>query len=875
MATWLSSSITGYRVVSGVGSWSSPVTTFSGLSVDTEFVTRFQTTLTQGPKASVTQMRVRFVYRMTDEEYAQNDAFGVDNTYRIGARLYIADAAGWPAGYVPTPAQILTGGTKGQGSVKVYRHSGASFANFVGYTDSTRDFTGPKPSDLSPGTKYWMMAMPVRLTIAESDNGTVRVFRPLISGTNANGRAVSFWTNRRPLAPVITSPISGSVHPAGSDISLNITFNDPDKIGSTRSPDATGACGVHIQYAPQPTLDNPNPTWSDMTLRSTNYSPNQQPSWTIYGSTVDYRMAGSLIYGPLLIRAGGNPVMASAVRGHLPAGDWQIRVRTFDPGTPWNFLNSGQRPLNGVAAAFTPSNYYASMTSPWSAPIPFTIPASTPAPQPSSPVNRVAISEGLPITLVWKYRSTSNPIQPQDERVVQLRRADETEWTTIASGAGSAAQYEIPDDLAVGLYQWRVQTTNALGEESDFSQVAEFWVVPAPQSGGARPNPDASIDGATLGCGTHRAFVYRRGGKVRVGELTGISYLDYSRVRDDISNSKIVVRDWGVDCGDLLKKLQTWAYEIVIYRSNGYSTDRVWEGPITLLTYETDSVTIHAKDVMAYPYRRIIKQAMNDTQIGGTVTDRAMRVIQNVMAADDPNVLPYLSPIFNDDDAKQYRSTPAFSRTAFEEIDDMAANAGLDYTAVGRSILLWSTRHRIGTLPEFRDADFGSPPIVSEYGMSMANYYSVSDGNGIHGEASRLGEDDVDPIYGLVEMLSSTWASDTQAEQGTYTQAGLQTVIESFSDFAERSISDRYPPPVVVRVPDNTTLNPDALISIQQLVPGVVIPLRSQATLRKVVGNQKLDSVKVVEEADKETITVTMSPFSSDDGAIAEEEAEA
>jgi hypothetical protein len=33
-----------------------------------------------------------------------------------------------------------------------------------------------------------------------------------------------------------------------------------------------------------------------------------------------------------------------------------------------------------------------------------------------------------------------------------------------------------------------------------------------------------------------------------------------------------------------------------------------------------------------------------------------------------------------------------------------------------------------------------------------------------------------------------------------------------------------------------------------------------------------LDSMKVVEEADSETITVTMSPFSQDDGAVAEGE---
>ncbi len=152
--------------------------------------------------------------------------------------------------------------------------------------------------------------------------------------------------------------------------------------------------------------------------------------------------------------------------------------------------------------------------------------------------------------------------------------------------------------------------------------------------------------------------------------------------------------------------------------------------------------------------------------------------------------------------------------------------------------------------------------------MSMANVYAVSDGNGVYGEANRLNEDGKDPTYGLVEMLSSTWASDTGEETGTYTEAGLETVRKSFETSAERSIADRYGPPVVVRVPDNTRLNPDTVLSIQHLVPGVVVPLRSTGTLRTVVATQKLDSVSVTEKDGEETITVTLSPFSRDDNAI-------
>lgn len=486
------------------------------------------------------------------------------------------------------------------------------------------------------------------------------------------------------------------------------------------------------------------------------------------------------------------------------------------------------------------------------------------------PVNQwydVAMSATAPpgaVTVMIAWSGSSNtPVFPG------LRLDD---VSLIGSASTNTDDFTL---VATTNYEWRVQVMDADGVLSSYTSPGNFWVVDAPASGEVRPVPSGTIDGATLGCGTHRVEVYRRGGLVKVGEIRNLSHVDWGRVRDDISTAKIVVSDWDIDCGNLLANLQTWAYEIKIWRNNGFDTDAVWEGPITLLTYEVDKVTIQAKDVMGYVYRRILKQSMNDSAIGGSggqpVTARAVQVLQNVLAPDDPNVLGYLQPILNDTDAMEYRNTPAYSRTGFEEIDDMAANAGLDYTAVGRSILIWGTKAAIGRLPEFKDNDFGAPPVVSEYGMSMANRYVVSDGNGLWGEATRLDVSGNDETYGLVEMLSSTWASDSTDNSGTYTQEGQATVIASFEDYAERSIADRYPPPVVVRVPDNTSLSPDCTISIQQLVPGVVIPLRSTGTLRSVIGLQKLDSITVTEENGNETITVTMSPFGGDDTLTSEE----
>jgi len=64
----------------------------------------------------------------------------------------------------------------------------------------------------------------------------------------------------------------------------------------------------------------------------------------------------------------------------------------------------------------------------------------------------------------------------------------------------------------------------------------------------------------------------------------------------------------------------------------------------------------------------------------------------------------------------------------------------------------------------------------------------------------------------------------------------------------------------VVRVPDNSTLNPEVNVGFGQLVPGVWIPLASSGTLRTVSQWQKLDSVGVVFENGVEQVQVVMSP---------------
>lgn len=242
-----------------------------------------------------------------------------------------------------------------------------------------------------------------------------------------------------------------------------------------------------------------------------------------------------------------------------------------------------------------------------------------------------------------------------------------------------------------------------------------------------------------------------------------------------------------------------------------------------------------------------------------TAVQRADIILRNALAIDDPNVIPYMWSLRRADDAKQSRVVPEWSRTAWQEVDDLAAKAGLDYTTVGRRIMLWDTHNSIGYLPEMTDGDFESSPVVTEYGMQTATVYGVSNNNGVYGSADR----DKGP-YGFVEMLISAWGeSDEAGAQETLTGEALRRMIESLNEQAERGINQRYPTPLVARVPDNSTLSPDLAIGINQLVPGVWVPLRASQTLRKIRQVQKLDSLKVTQEGGKETVQVTFSPAPS------------
>lgn len=359
----------------------------------------------------------------------------------------------------------------------------------------------------------------------------------------------------------------------------------------------------------------------------------------------------------------------------------------------------------------------------------------------------------------------------------------------------------------------------------------------------------------SLNCESTFVKVMDRGGQTAIFDIPSFTSLKYSRVRDDMSSANLVVQRGDVDatCWGHLGALEAGRHELLIVR-NGV---RVWEGPVSRAGGDSTTFEIEARDVFLYVYRTILQNDYNNAYPNTDfVTERARTLLEGELVrweAAGANILAYLDIRTDLDTAHTSRNTLQFEKTLFEEIDDMAARSGMDYTCVGRSIVVNDTHYALGRTVPLTDDDFDGQLVVTQYGMNLCTYAAVTDGLG-HWSARKIEED----YYGPWEMLETSYSvQDTiqcaaeGADTFAYGEMGEQAV---------RNLSNRYPSPVTVRVPDNSRLNPDTGLTINDLVPGVRIPLVAVRSARTVSQEQKLDKVTFELTGGDEVITVVMSP---------------
>lgn len=357
----------------------------------------------------------------------------------------------------------------------------------------------------------------------------------------------------------------------------------------------------------------------------------------------------------------------------------------------------------------------------------------------------------------------------------------------------------------------------------------------------------------SLNCETHTAYIYDRGGATRLFQINPLTSVLWERLRDDISHAVVTIVNPGPECQRQMLAVHPNRMELVVFRGE----DRVWEGPISHMAYYRDRIEIQAKDVMYYPYRTIMRSAYSNAYPNiQTTIQRAINILGGELgrkeALDPPiNVLPFLTAYTTANDAETSKSTVPYESTVFDDIDGMAWRSGLDYTVLGRRILLFDTHTVWYTTPTVTEADFLSEIVVTQYGMEGATHSAVTSSTGVIGTA---GADD--PFYGEWEILDSAYNED-----GT-----TNPTQDALTSQAVRNLDGRNPVPLHVRVPDGSELNPNGTLRMEHLVPGVRIPLRATLLTLKVAQMQKLDRVVVTEDGEAgEKIAVTLYPASLND----------
>lgn len=394
----------------------------------------------------------------------------------------------------------------------------------------------------------------------------------------------------------------------------------------------------------------------------------------------------------------------------------------------------------------------------------------------------------------------------------------------------------------------------------------------------------------------HTAMIFDRGGTRRLGPLLDMTKVVWDRRRDSISEANVRIDgDACSEQADFLASIRSHRHELVIFRGN----DRVWEGPVHRAALHGSYAEIAAKDVLQYPLKTPMTQKYDNSFNGDGVTEVSTRIgdilayelahdriefipdgpdaaaliaewiaeggtatpvtggwdvlVEGWENLDPPvNILPHMVIHHFLDEARTGAVTLPFQMTVGEHLESLSRTSGIDYTAVGRAIHVWDVSRSIGRIGTWTEANFFSDVKITEYGADHAQSSYTVGQNGTYGSALNLRNL---RYYG-------PWTTIFTAYNEEATSAPTQEELNSQS---QRNLSGRSPVPIEVRIPDNSSIILTDTLTINQLVPGTQVLLRATLNARKMTQLQKIDSVKVTETAQKETVQVVLTPATRPD----------
>lgn len=267
-----------------------------------------------------------------------------------------------------------------------------------------------------------------------------------------------------------------------------------------------------------------------------------------------------------------------------------------------------------------------------------------------------------------------------------------------------------------------------------------------------------------LGCLSDlQVFVTDKCSAPRLCQLTNIVSVQWNRKLDEISEASITVALSDPECCECMASIEPWCHMIHIIR-NG---DIVWQGPVTRITYGYESVTIEARDILAFLEVTVPKGSYDNITIsnknGGEITDLAVDILEIGFAERDScftaNIVqtdlgnnpitgqPIRPTLFSDTLISEDNGFVAFEGSIFDWLTILAEN-GLDYTVIGLTIVLGVEATDLPAIGVLTDEHIRGEIAVSKDGYLMTNrVYVRYEGDDIAANcAANCGAGQVPPI---------------------------------------------------------------------------------------------------------------------------------
>lgn len=378
--------------------------------------------------------------------------------------------------------------------------------------------------------------------------------------------------------------------------------------------------------------------------------------------------------------------------------------------------------------------------------------------------------------------------------------------------------------------------SNPLGPVSPAGIAYSNPLGPVAALPGPLPEPGPTFEGV-LGCGTYEALVLTRGGRSIVCSIPW-STVDWTRVLDDTSEGKTSTIGLPENCCDDLAQIRAWRHELALYRDG----ELVWVGPIYLPKAPPDQYEVSARGLTSWWDHRLIHEDHNYT-VGTDLATIFEDLAADAMAPDpSPGLVVATTPCGVLGTMDILATQHLMAGPKLREL----AKIGIDWTEVGRSVLVGGAVVPTASIGTFLDEHFVTPPTPRIDGSAQANAWLVK-GSGGGAAGDEVYAYDSDPTAAVVDGLLESVASVSTIENYESALAAAQSRVALTTE--------------VIAV-ENCVLTPDAPFTIDQLVPGATCRLALEETCIPVFGSYRLQKVAGhASSPDGEKITLTFQPI--------------